>query len=417
MTLYRDIPRSQGVENGIKRAKQMVELEWTPVDRLPAGYTVYSKTGYEYVDCFHPAWKPQKGINYSSVRKYEKFVGFNVSHETYLTAVANPRSVMYTHSQHGVGVRMYSHYGLVCSAFASYVYDLPVRIPCAFWPYDPHAAMVDSSDLNQLQLLDVVLNRKKHIATVTGIDRDVNGNVVYIYVSESALPVAIESRFTPQEFRGYWLENGYEIYRRDDLDRITYSPSPYVPLEGDPYLPVPEMNRALQPNFGNKANYMLGEEVELDVMEDGWEEIVISGAEELVLPIAEEKAAFTPKTPGYYTACCRAGERMSAPVEFCVTYLEVTLEKTVCGKEGITASFRPSAPEDEPVGWITQTTTWGFRGGGGFTEEEKKTGRFTRAAIGSAGSVEAQPGEYELIVLVRNRFGTYKCEGCKFTVE
>ena len=105
------------------------------------------------------------------------------------------------------------------------------------------------------------LSLRLFIAVITDIERDVNGRVAYITVSESNVPFVIATRFTPEEFRGYWLENDYFIYRRDDLDRITYTPSPYVHLEGDPDLAVPELNRSLQPHFGNKANYMLGEEV------------------------------------------------------------------------------------------------------------------------------------------------------------
>lgn len=416
MILYHDIPRSKGVENGLKRAKQMVELEWTPVAKFPAGRSVITEKGIQYIDCFHPAWLPLKGVNYSSVRKYEKFVGFNISHETYLTAAANPRSVLYTMPQHGVGLRMFSHYGLVCSAFVSYVCDLPLRQPCAFWPYDPHVSMVDSSDLDRLQLLDIVLHVKKHIAVITDIERDVDGHVAYITVSESKVPFVVATRFTTEEFRGYWLQNDYGIYRRDDLDRITYTPSPYVHLEGDPDLAVPELNRSLQPNFGNKANYMLGETVELDVMEEGWEEIAVLGAESFVLPVEEAKASFVAKTPGFYTARCRSGEKLSEPVEFCVTGIEVEPEKTTVGREGITASFRLAA-EDEPVGWIVQNHTWGYRGGGGFTEEEKQNRRFSTARIGTAGTVEAQPGEYQLFVLAKNKYGIYKSEYYDFTVE
>jgi len=416
MILYHDIPVSKGVENGLKRAKQMVELKWTPVAKFPAGRSVITEEGIQYIDCFHPAWKPQKGVNYSSVRKYEKFVGFNISHETYLTAVANPRSVLYTMPQHGVGLRMFSHYGIVCSAFASYVCDLPLRQPCAFWPYDPHVSLVDSSDLDQLRLLDIVLNVKKHIAVITDIERDVNGRVAYITVSESNVPFVIATRFTPEEFRGYWLEDDYFIYRRDDLDRITYTPSPYVHLEGDPDLPVPELNRSQQPNYGNKANYMLGETVELDVLEEGWDEIAVLGAESFVLPVKDGKASFVVKTPGFYTACCRSGVRMSEPVEFCVTGITVELEKTKVGKEGIAVSFSLAA-DDEPVGWIVQNLTWGYRGGSGFTEEEKKNCRFATARIGTAGAVEAKPGDYQVIVLAKNKYGIYKSEFMDFTVE
>ena len=36
MMLYSDKPISKGVENALKRAKQMVELKWTPVKRMPS---------------------------------------------------------------------------------------------------------------------------------------------------------------------------------------------------------------------------------------------------------------------------------------------------------------------------------------------------------------------------------------------
>ena len=40
MQLYHDIPKSQGVANAIKRARQMVELEWTPLDMFPCNYVI-----------------------------------------------------------------------------------------------------------------------------------------------------------------------------------------------------------------------------------------------------------------------------------------------------------------------------------------------------------------------------------------
>ena len=95
MQLYHDKPVSKGVENALKRAKQMVELKWTPIRRMAAS-TIYRDINEVRcdVDTFFSAYRPQQGVNYSSVRCYEKFVGDNVLFETYFAALANPRSVM-----------------------------------------------------------------------------------------------------------------------------------------------------------------------------------------------------------------------------------------------------------------------------------------------------------------------------------
>ena len=419
MILYHDVPRSKGVENAIKRAKQMVELEWMPVRPYPDGASIHTPEGHKYLDIFTQPWQPQKGVGYSSVRLTEKYVGFNLSHETYLSAIANPRSRIYTTPQHGLGLRMFAYCGLVCSAFVSYVCDLPLRLPCSYWPHDPRVSLVNSDDLRNLMLCDIVLNPVMHIAIITDIERDVEGNVQYITVSESKLPRVISTRFTAEAFRGYWLGNGYQIYRYSGIDSAAYTPSPFVHLEGDPNLPVPAINKVIQPDLGNRANYMLSETVELDLLESGWEEVEITGAVDCVLPVEEDKAVFQPQAAGFYTARAKAGERYSDPVEFCVTDISVVLDRTVCGtSDTIGVTFSAAAPEDEPIGWIVQNLTWGYRGGGVFTEEEKRTGKFSIVHAGKPPvRAELEPGEYQVFVLVKNCNGIYKSEFINFTVQ
>lgn len=418
MILYHDIPKSKGVENALKRAAQLRDLEWTPVMPCPCGASLRTAEGKQYIDCFHQAWLPLKGVNYSSVRRFEKYVGENVSFETYMTALANPHSVMYTRPQHGVGLRMFSYYGTVCSEYVSYVCDLPLRQPCAYWPHDPHVSLVDHSDLNKLELCDIVLNPKQHIAIITDIERDVDGNVQYITVSECTVPLVRGTRFTTEGFRHYWLEDNYCIYRRDDLDRIEYEPTPYVRLKDDPWLPVPPVNRSLLPDFGNKANYMMCELVELNVLEEGWETVCIEGPETVTLPIVDRKVEFLPQKPGFYTACCVQGENRSETVEFCVTDIDLTLDKEELGRDDqLQVSFRLAAPEDELVGWIVQNTIWQYRGGKLFDETEKG-GSFTVTRAAKDPTVtNFEPGAYQLFVLARNKFGTYKSGYADFVVK
>ena len=62
MQLYYDKPVSKGVENALKRAKQMVELKWTPVRRMPAS-TIYRDINEVRcdVDTFFSPYRPHVG--------------------------------------------------------------------------------------------------------------------------------------------------------------------------------------------------------------------------------------------------------------------------------------------------------------------------------------------------------------------
>ena len=96
MKLYHDSPRSIGVENALKRARQMLDIRWIPVQRFPSGISSAEPAGTPKIrrDFNYAPWRPQTGMAYSSVRRNEKYVGYNVSIETFMTALYNPKSVL-----------------------------------------------------------------------------------------------------------------------------------------------------------------------------------------------------------------------------------------------------------------------------------------------------------------------------------
>lgn len=67
-----------------KRAQQITNIRWEAKSDVPR------KTGH------FAAGGTYTGIPYSSVKEMDKFVGFDVSFHTFMTAVNNPRSVLYT---------------------------------------------------------------------------------------------------------------------------------------------------------------------------------------------------------------------------------------------------------------------------------------------------------------------------------
>lgn len=417
MKLYADKPHSKGVENALKRARQMVELKWTPQKMLASGHIFNTPTGKKYLDTWIPAHMPQQGVIYSSPRAHRKFVGTNVSIETYMTAMANPNSVLYTRPQHGVARSAFSYYGIVCSAFVSYVCGLPQFVACAGWPKVPGAELIELNALEELRLGDILWGYNPpdlgHITIITEILRDVEGNVHQISVSESTTPCCCCTAFTPEEFRGYWLEGGYRVIRYAGIHDVTYTPNPYVPLEGDPYMPAPVYNSAFMADYGDKANYNLGETVEFSIFEEGWEAIEIAGPDGLAvsLPITGSTVTYTPEVSGAYSAVCRKGDEVSQAVSFCSVFVEIVPEKaTFAVGEPIRGVFRTGNPEDKVFNVNVSTGDLFFRLSRSTTQKEQ-----AEQCVEITDTLA--PGTYVFVLSAQGEYGVYSTNSSVFTVE
>ncbi|MCQ2437453.1 MAG: hypothetical protein MJ099_03535 [Clostridia bacterium] len=403
--LIHDVPRSQGVTNLLKRAKQMVNVTYTPVKPMPTVHKVYPEgiQKGKYVESLTPAWLPVKGMVYSSVRLAENYVGFNVSLETFVSALANPNSVLYTRAFEGTGQNVHCYYGIVCSCFASYVHDLPYRIPCVRWPEQPFIVEVDSSALENLQLGDIVLEVKQHIAVITGIERDETGMVRYISVSESVLPFCRELRFSAEAFVGYWLNKGYKIYRNMLIDNVTYTPNPFSPVEGDESADA-YINPVLLPNLGEKANYAAIEgQVEISVFDGDYTELCVSEPDGAVerFPIDGESVTVPLGKPGYYSAYCAAGEKKSEAVHWYSADLRIRSEKEQY-EEGEPVTIAVDNPTgDEIVAWQFNRTENNRGCGGMWFQEAPKGETITLPAPYAKGILR-------LRIMARSKYGVYK---------
>ena len=105
----------QGAINAVKKAYQLTDIIFSPL--LPIAYN-------------QGTYKPNstyKGMIYSSVKEIGTYVGSNVSFHTFMTAIHNPRSRIYTDRideppYNGTNCR--SYYGTVCSGLVSYALGL-----------------------------------------------------------------------------------------------------------------------------------------------------------------------------------------------------------------------------------------------------------------------------------------------------
>ena len=422
MELFHDKPACAGAANAIRRARQLTEIRWTPAGAMPCGRLLprADGTGSDRVNYFGQPHRPQRGMAYSSARIYEKMVGYNVSFETFVTAAANPNSVLFTRPLHGRGKGMFSYYGTVCSCFVSYALNIPFRLASIEWGSyeDVTPVAVTPDDIDAIALCDLVNKPGNHVALVTDILRDAEGHIRKLEVSESKSPVCLRIWYTPREFAGYWLANGYGVWRYKKLDTVPYTPDPFAPVEGDPETEPPRINRTLLPDFGNKANYRCGEEpVELSVFEPGWDYVEVTKPDGTLerCEIENGKAVYLPAQPGFYTACCAAGEKKSDSVAWCATRIDVTLDKAVYRVgEPMDIRFRNALEGDDVFFAVTEVPE----------KLTNRTQRFLTAQEAASGALaftrdvkRDKPGEYAFYVIAHGKYGAYKSAHFTFRVE
>ena len=402
-----DQPKSQGAANVLKRARQFTELRWTPIAKMPKTVDIESKENDREPVSYHKAWRPQFGLPYSSARIEEKFIGYNVSLETFYTALANPKSVLYTRTLLGRGKLMSAWYGIVCSVFGSWCLALPGRRVAKFWGNYPDMEKISVESLQDLQLCDALAN-ESHVAIITGIKRDESGEVVTVSVTEATRPQSIALENTAEEFQKHWLAQ-YQVYRYRYLDDVPYEPSPYIHLEGDPDLPTPIPNRTLLPDYGNRANYRLGETVELNIMEAGWETLVVEngGKTETVAAITEPGViSYIPEKPGLYRFWCTAGDRTSEAVEAAVTELRLSCDKA---EDGALTVHLALDNDDALVGCSVARVDDRFT---------VRSIEFTNGEKGTADVVIAglEPTRYQIKGIAANAFGQYSARSIEVEV-
>ena len=186
------------------------------------------------------------GVNYSGPTQWGKHVGLEVSMRTFKTAVANPRSVMYTEIIGNYGGKTaqssygYNHasfgkeagafYGCVCTGFTSYLLGLNSIQPSANWHVigstwgtnvfdvvmqgttsNPDVISCNGNEYSYdskedckalaelLQPMDFIW-KDGHCAAISDVYVDEWGEVKYIVISEQTTPVSTSNAYTPEYF-------------------------------------------------------------------------------------------------------------------------------------------------------------------------------------------------------------------------
>jgi len=221
-------PLTQGQENIVKRAYQMVNIRWTPVkDILGWRKGITYKAGTTYT-----------GLPYGQP-VYASYVPWTTSLNGFLEAVGNPNSKMYTDD--GTYNGAYApYYSVDCSGFVSWALDLPRRQPSS--SIGAYGIEISRSSYANAEVADFLCDAGNHVSLITDVTYDASGNVNSIEISEAGSTKygchSVRygeggSRTLERFYNYYFVKNDYILYRSKTRDSATYTHSCAVPLPDD----------------------------------------------------------------------------------------------------------------------------------------------------------------------------------------
>lgn len=393
----------------IEYARIMSGVKWTPVaDSMPrrGGYFT---AGEEYT-----------GVPYSSVKHVGRYIGFDIFLKTFLAAVENPQSVLYTENLHGEVSNAECYYGKVCSSYTSYA------LQCGIWyvskQHGPRfragVAIVEPKVAQEARPGDVIYtppaskNGGSHVEMVTEVVRDEEDKVTHVRVEESRPQTTSNTLRTAKAFNSHLSARNRELYRITDLDawRGDNKAESFLFPNYEDDSATPEINRVLLLDRGDWVPYFKGQPVKINVMDrdnQGIRALVIKRDDQVVEEIEAPGKGVVERSfdiCGDYSAYCKLDDgSLSQACEFAVCELDAQLPPTSVSREAswdiklttdnmnaIIVYFKnPADGHDEHNVFIT--------------EEDRRSGKVTIPA-----SVTQNADRMQAWLIGENRYGRLK---------
>ncbi|HNS33533.1 MAG TPA: hypothetical protein PKN36_11275, partial [bacterium] len=202
-------------KKAVEYARIMSGVKWVPVSGKMAGRSGGNfKEGKEYT-----------GVPYSSVKSEGRYIGFDIFLKTFLAAVENPESVLYTESLAGKVANAAGYYGKVCSSFTSYA------LQCGYWyvsrlhnpPFREGVVPVEPQDAGSVEPGDFIFTPPatpsggSHVEMVTEVVSE-GCKVTHVRVEDSWPPTTRNILKTSEKFNAHISAHGRKVYRITDID-------------------------------------------------------------------------------------------------------------------------------------------------------------------------------------------------------
>lgn len=249
-----------------KRIQQLAWFHWTPLLDVPGARARYPEA--------LPAGTERLGPPYSSVKLFGYTVGQDVLIETFLSAAANPDSVLYGIDLFDIAPTGRAFYGAVCSNFLAYGFG---------WPYSPTTTILSRDWADWGFLAEIKNFTFEDVEPGDLVITDGGGHIEYV---DAITPLSVtlfdqsfdgpeRTQRTRSEFMQYAAGRNYKLLKYDfDSNVINYYPNRFSPLPGE-YDDVPPPNPVLLTQRGNKANYAIGETVRFNVLDESAQRLIV----------------------------------------------------------------------------------------------------------------------------------------------
>lgn len=350
----------RAVETIQRRAHQIADVKWSPVGEVPRnGGTAYT------------AGKTVSGIPYSSVKELDKFVGHEVSFYTFLTAVQNPKSVLYTENVSRspyCGVNCAAYYGTVCSISVNYALGLDAPYESSMYAKLPFFEKVANQSPKAVKVGDV-LWKKGHVVMVEDVNSTIDGSVEFVSILESISGGTSIKKYSFAEFSNRWNASSWVLYRYLDFARVLEQEDIRFLSSVDQDNYTVSLIAPLCPSRGDRACYREGEEVVLNVLGKFDDAVYIRRDGQLVYTFDCKSIdlKLTDLTAGMYEVSLSDGQALCS---FEVVQTEVRVRKVSSGM-AIDYSSINGIPESVILCTATGTRKYIHV----FTDEEREFGR------------------------------------------
>jgi len=385
----------------------MSQVKWTPVaDGMPIRGRGHFKKGTEYT-----------GVPYSSVKSVGRYIGFDIFLKTFLAAVENPRSVLYTENLSGKVKNAGAYYGKVCSSYTSYA------LQCGIWYVSRHhgpryrdgVCLVDPQSAQAAEVGDVIFTPPapgSHVEIVTGITRGDDGTVTHLRVEDSWPPTTRTIERSDSKFDAHISSQGRKLYRVTDLDawRGANRAASFLFPNYDEDCAAPVINRTMLLDRGDWVPYRKGQAVRINVMDRdarGVKALVIKRGSTVVEHVEVRARGAVERsfsTCGDYTAHCVMDDGSpSQACEFSVCHLdfEVSVEAVTLDKPW-EVKFTSENMDAIIVHLYSETNAYGHRTVF-VSEQDRRNGKVVIPA-GLVGNT----GKWQIWLIGENRYGRLK---------
>jgi hypothetical protein len=222
-----------------QRYNLLAKTKWTPITGIAPVNTGNS---------LFPADVEHIGMPYSSTRQIDKYIGYNVSLRTFLTAVHNRYSLLYTENINGAdNISAYgfnyladqcaTYMGVQCTTFVNYICGSKVVWLSHQYKYAEKMGYIENlgrPNHNKIRLFDIIY-LSGHDMIVSDIQYNEDFSISSITVSQATTTgyKIVSSVYTASAFDNAFYNGTYKLYRIsqsynpslsvEKLDNISYN--------------------------------------------------------------------------------------------------------------------------------------------------------------------------------------------------